>query len=114
MRMMTQVCSNKDKNIMQVIEKDGVHWVEVGAFTAGPFATNAEAWSWIERHADEGRDDGFMPVRSSASLAEKVLLRLCNNSLDQPTSTLFPLEEEHVWAMDGVRHKPRPKPLYPC
>jgi hypothetical protein len=23
-------------------------------------------------------------------------------------------QEEHVWAMDGVRHKPRPKPLYPC
>jgi hypothetical protein len=22
-------------------------------------------------------------------------------------------QEEHVWAMDGVRHKPRPKPLYP-
>jgi hypothetical protein len=23
-------------------------------------------------------------------------------------------QEEHVWKMDGVRHKPRPKPLYPC
>jgi hypothetical protein len=23
-------------------------------------------------------------------------------------------QEEHVWAMDGVRRKPRPKPLYPC
>jgi hypothetical protein len=57
MRMMTQVCSNKDKNIMQVIEKDGVHWVEVGAFTAGPFATNAEAWSWIDRHSNEGLGD---------------------------------------------------------
>jgi hypothetical protein len=22
-------------------------------------------------------------------------------------------QEEHVWAMDGVRHKPRLKPLYP-
>jgi phage terminase large subunit-like protein len=22
--------------------------------------------------------------------------------------------EERFWAMDGVRHKPRPKPLYPC
>jgi phage terminase large subunit-like protein len=23
-------------------------------------------------------------------------------------------QEEHFWAMDAVRHKPRPKPLYPC
>jgi hypothetical protein len=23
-------------------------------------------------------------------------------------------QEEHGWAMDGVRHKPRLKPLYPC
>jgi hypothetical protein len=23
-------------------------------------------------------------------------------------------QEEHVWAMDGVRHKPGLKPLYPC
>jgi hypothetical protein len=23
-------------------------------------------------------------------------------------------QEEYVWAMDGMRHKPRLKPLYPC
>ena len=23
-------------------------------------------------------------------------------------------QEEHGWPMDGVQHKPRPKPLYPC
>ena len=24
---------------------------------AGPFTTNAQAWSWIDRHSDEGLDD---------------------------------------------------------
>jgi hypothetical protein len=24
---------------------------------AGPFQTNAQAWSWIDRHGDEGLDD---------------------------------------------------------
>lgn len=30
---------------------------EAGAVVAGPFATNAAAWGWIDRNTFEGRDD---------------------------------------------------------
>jgi hypothetical protein len=33
-------------------EADGAwHVTEAGARVAGPFASNAEAWSWIDRHS---------------------------------------------------------------
>jgi hypothetical protein len=43
---------------VSVIEQDGSHWVtSLGWRIVGPFATNADAWAWIERRTDEGWDD---------------------------------------------------------
>jgi hypothetical protein len=41
---------------MIVIERDGKFWAKTAAGEAGPFPTNAAAWSWIDRHSDEGRE----------------------------------------------------------
>jgi hypothetical protein len=43
---------------MGVADRDGQWFVTCSSSTiAGPFNTNAEAWSWIDRFTDEGRAD---------------------------------------------------------
>jgi hypothetical protein len=41
------------------VEQSSDGWIVADATgkRAGPFDTNAAAWSWIDRHGDEGRDD---------------------------------------------------------
>ena len=42
-----------------VIAHDGDGYIisRGGQMLAGPFATDAEAWSWLDKHSDEGLDD---------------------------------------------------------
>jgi hypothetical protein len=39
--------------MMEVIEIDAKFYVANGQRRAGPFDTNAQAWSWFDRHNDE-------------------------------------------------------------
>jgi hypothetical protein len=45
---------------MQVQETSGEFWAVKpdGSYIAGPFPTNAAAWSWVDRHSegDDGTD----------------------------------------------------------
>jgi hypothetical protein len=53
---------------MEVIELDK-HWVADGNRRAGPFATNAAAWSWIDRHDDGelAHSDQYNRIRMSVN-----------------------------------------------
>jgi hypothetical protein len=61
---------------MSVMEQDGGYRVtENGWHIVGPFETNVAAWSWIDRHCDEGRDAAKRSeqvIRSSIPAAERM------------------------------------------
>jgi hypothetical protein len=43
--------------MMEVVETDGKIWVANDQRRVGPFDTNAAAWSWIDKHNDQGLSD---------------------------------------------------------
>jgi hypothetical protein len=49
-----------DHATVTVKQQDSGAWIvaePTGTIIAGPFATNAAAWSWLDRHADAGHAD---------------------------------------------------------